>query len=567
MSGAAADYELGPFRLDPLTRVLWRGDDIVPLTPRALDLLIALVEKGGDVATKAELLAKVWSDVVVGDANLSVTMSALRRALGEREDGGDYIDTVPRRGYRFVGPLSGVAEERPSLAVLPFRVLGDPEDPLGLGMADAVIAGLAGVEGLVVRPLGAVARFASSPVDPRQAARELGVDAVLEGTVQRHEARVRVSVHLVPCRPGPRAWAETFEEPAARVFELQDAVAEGVAQAVAPRLAAPGTTRTRRRPALDAYEAYLLGRLHWSRFSIHGVGKALACFGEAAQKDADFAAPHAGLADAYLVLGIAGVVAPAEAWTVARTCAERALELDADLASAHVSLGFIRLFEAWDWRGARQSFERGLASRPPSASARLCYGLFLGLAGELAVALREVSRARETDPLSPGTNVVAAFLHGLAEQPERELELARRAAEIDPAHFLAQWSLGRACLHNGLEAGALAAMDRALDLVEGGPAIRAARAAALATMGRSTEARSILAELDAMAQRTWVSPYQRAVVAGALRDPQAALDRLEEACHVRDPWLALIQVDPAFASLRAEPRFAALVARVFPTSS
>jgi DNA-binding winged helix-turn-helix (wHTH) protein/tetratricopeptide (TPR) repeat protein len=562
MSGAAPTWELGPFRLDPLTRVLWRGENLVPLTPRALDLLIALVEKGGDVATKAELLAKVWPDVVVAEANLSVTMSALRRALGEPEDGGGYIQTVPRRGYRFVGPLSGVTEERPSLAVLPFRVLGDPEDPLGLGMADAVISRLAGVEGLVVRPLGAVARFTSSPVGPQQAARELGVDAVLEGTVQRHEGRVRASVHLVPGRGGSRAWAETFEEPLSGVFELQDAVAEGVAQAVAPRLGVPAAVPPHRRPCLDAYEAYLLGRLHWSRFSIHGIGKALACFGEAAQKDPGYAAPHAGLADAYLVLGIAGVVAPAEAWTVARSCAERALQLDPGLGSAHASLGFIRLFESWDWADARRSFEQAVALRPPSAGARACRALFLGLCGELPAALREATHARETDPLSPGTSVIAAFLHGLAGEPETELDLARRAAEIEPGHFLSQWSLGRACLHNGLEEGALAAMDRALALVEGGPAMKAARAATLALVGRAAEARGILSELDAMARRTWVSPYQRAAVAAALREPEAALQRLEEACDLRDPWLAFVKVDPAFAALRGDPRFAALEARV-----
>jgi DNA-binding winged helix-turn-helix (wHTH) protein/tetratricopeptide (TPR) repeat protein len=561
MEGPLAAYELGPFRLDPLTRVLWRGDDLVALTPRALDLLIVLVEKDGDVATKAELLGKVWPDVVVGDANLTVTMSALRRALGEREDGGDYIETVPRRGYRFVGPVSGVAEARPSLAVLPFRVLGAGESALGLGMADAVIGRLASVEELVVRPLGAVARFASAPVDPQQAARDLGVDAVLEGTVQRHEGRVRASVHLVPSRPGTRPWAETYEEPMSRVFELQDAVAEGVAQAVVPRLA-PGAIPPARRPALESYEAYLIGRHHWSRFSIHDIGKALSCFGEAAQKDPGFGAPHAGLADAYLLLGIAGIVPPHEAWAVARACAERALEIDAGTPSAHVSLGFVRLFEAWDWEGARESLERAVALRPASPAPRLSYGLFLGLRGDVRSALREVSRARHTDPLSPGANVTSAYLHGLAGDPERELELARRAAEIEPGHFLCQWCLGRACLHNGLVEGAVAAMDRALALVDGGPAMQAERATVLAAVGRTRESRAILAELDAMAERTWVSPYQRATIAASLGDLESTLDRLEEAERLRDPWLVCLRVDPDLGAARGDPRGAAILASV-----
>jgi hypothetical protein len=145
--------------------------------------------------------------------------------------------------------------------------------------------------------------------------------------------------------------------------------------------------------------------------------------------------------------------------------------------------------------------------------------------------------------------VIAAFLNGLVGQPGRELELARRAAEIEPEHFLSQWSLGHACLHNGLGEGAVAAMDRALALVEGGPAMRAARA--------------VLAELDTMGQQAWVSPYQRAAVAAALGERESALDRLDEAVGAGDPWLAFIKVDPAFGGLRAAPRFAALVARVF----
>jgi tetratricopeptide (TPR) repeat protein len=242
------------------------------------------------------------------------------------------------------------------------------------------------------------------------------------------------------------------------------------------------------------------------------------------------------------------------------------LHLDDRLVSVHVSLGFIRLFEAWDWSGARASFERAVAMRPASAAARLCHGLFLGLRGELGAALREVSRAREADPLSPGSNVIAAYLHGLAGEKERELELARRAAEIEPLHFLSQWSLGRAFLNNGNGRAALVAMDRALALVEGGPSMRAARACALAALGRSSEARRELAALDAMAERSFVSPYQRAVLAAALRQADSAMQRLEDACETRDPWLVFVRVDPAFAALRARPRFAAVVARVGPAS-
>jgi len=194
-------FEFGPFTLDADKHVLWKAREIVPLTPKAVALLEALVDRGGDVVLKQELLSRVWPDAAVEEANLSVTVAALRKALGPQADGASYIQTIPSRGYRFAAPLRSntVAAPRLGIAVLPFVCLGpETEAHLGVALADALIGRLTEADELLVRPTGAVARYAEFPCPPRQAALELGVDAVVTGTIQRADRRVRVSIQLVP---------------------------------------------------------------------------------------------------------------------------------------------------------------------------------------------------------------------------------------------------------------------------------------------------------------------------------------------------------------------------------
>ncbi len=200
-------FEFGPFRLDSTTSVLWRDEEVVPLTPKATALLRALVEAGGDLVTKQVLMARVWPDTVVEEANLSVTISALRKVLDPPDEGGSYVQTVPRRGYRFAASIKTPKAPRMALAVLPLRYLGrDQGDHLGLGMADALIGRLTGLESLIVRSTGAVLRYANAAKPPREAGRELGVDAVLDGSVQRNGDRLRVSVRVSSSRARRGLW-------------------------------------------------------------------------------------------------------------------------------------------------------------------------------------------------------------------------------------------------------------------------------------------------------------------------------------------------------------------------
>lgn len=230
MTPGTGQFEFGPFRLDFDKRVLWRKEEIVPLPPKALDLLVALVEGQGDVVRKEALMERVWPHTFVEEANLSVNISALRKALGERPSGQSYIQTIPRRGYRFVG--TGKQPPRATtLAVLPFKALGQEREDgyLGAGMADALITRLSATGQIMVRPMGTVIRYADH--DPLESGRALHVDAVLDGKIQRLGSRLRLTVQLVPVVEGAPAWAGTFDEEFTNIFAVQDQAAEKVARA------------------------------------------------------------------------------------------------------------------------------------------------------------------------------------------------------------------------------------------------------------------------------------------------------------------------------------------------
>jgi DNA-binding winged helix-turn-helix (wHTH) protein/tetratricopeptide (TPR) repeat protein len=561
-----APFLFGPFRLDTARRVLWRDDALVDVAPRALDVLIALVARAGDVVTKDELLRQVWPDTFVEEANLSVNVSALRKALGKGDDGQPYIQTVPRRGYRFVAPRAKAAPERPALAVLPFRDLSaQPEDEfLGVGTAVALITRLSRLSGIVVRPTSAILRYVGAPPDPREAARELKVDAVVEGSIQRSGRRVRVTVHLVRTDEGAAAWSHTFEEEVTSLFALQDRAAEEVARALDVELRGADRAVLARRDTADplASQAYLKGRYFWSRFTGPWLGRAFASFQEAVERDPRYALPHAGLADAYLVLGFSGLLPPADAWRLAEHSARTALGLDQSLADAHIALGYVRLFRDWDWASAATSLERARALHP-GAAARQWTGLFLDMQGRIEEARVEIERAVAMEPLSIVTGALRGFQLNLAGDHAAELEQFRAVAELDPNHFIVHWGLGLAFEHAGRMDDSVAALKRACALAEESPLLRVVLARAEALAGHPAEARRILGEIDAGASEAAASSYQRAAAELALGDVDAAATLLEKAADAREPWMVWIKVDPMLRALHGKPRFVALVDRVF----
>jgi adenylate cyclase len=554
-------YEFGPYRLDAEKSVLWRADQVVPLTPKALALLDALVEARGDLVPKADLMTRVWPDTAVQEANLSVTVAALRRALGDQDSGRSWIETVPRRGYRFDGPVQGPeGSQGVTLAVLPFEVLGAGTEPhVGLGLADALISRLTGLDGLRVRPTGAVTHLSGQHIAPHDAAVDLGVDAVLTGTVRQSAENVRLSLQLVPRRADLRPWARQVDTPFTDLFGVEDRLADEVAKLLHARLVPKVDEGHGHVPRREAWESYLRGRYFEAWLNADGVSKAIGHFGEATLRDPAWAAPLAGLADAHVLLAFGGVTRPREAWARATQCLERALECNPDLAAGHAVAAWVVLFRDWDWKAARERLHRALREEPHSHVIRLLHGCFLNLAGDQAGARREIEHALQADPLSGLAAIVAAFFHDPEETPRGWLTVARRGVELRPDRALGYWGLALASMAAGHPERAIDALRRGVALSDAGIVMRAQLAWALARGGRAEEARSVLAELEALA---CPSRYHLAVVRLALDEREAALDDLEEAAGERDPWVVFLKADSALSELHGEPRFDDLAARV-----
>ena len=555
-----AALEFGPFRLDPVKRLLWREGELVGLPPKAVDLLLALVEQAGDVVGKQELMDRVWPDSFVEEANLSVNVATIRKVLGERPDGQPYIETLSRRGYRFVAPVKKLG--RLQLAVLPFRAIGPAADGpyLGLGLADALITRLATSGPVAVRATRAVAKYADSAVDPQQAGRELDVDAVLDGTVQVEGTRVRVTVQMVPVRGSTPAWADRFEAERTSLFDLQNAVADRVARALEFRLGGKAS----RRPSADfeAYQAFVKGRYFWSHFTPNDMQKAFGCFEEAIARDPSFALPHAGLAEAFLAVGALNVLPAAIAWGRAQAEAQRALELDDELAEAHVALGAIALFHSWDWAAAERHLERAVALNAGAAGPHQWYALYLHIRGRFTEAQRELERARHLDPLSIVVHAQLALQGYLSGDHAAELAQCEKTIELEPHQFLPRWSLGMAYANQGRFEEAVREHQRALEMSGGIGAMRASLAWSLARAGRHDEARATLAGGEGSLLGA-VSAYQKVAVDVALGDHEAALADLEKAADAHDPWVVWLKVDPMLVPLHPSPRFQAVLKRVF----
>ena len=319
-------YNFGPFQLDIGAQVLRRDGKGVPLKPKLLELLILLVESSGRIVRKDELIKHFWPDTFVEEGNLPVSVCELRKALGEVRGDRKYIETVPRRGYRFVarvseageasvqvdrgGPIAEVTSNgaggwaKGTIAVLPFKAIGMMGDQyLRLGMADALITRLSNLRQITIRPTSSVRKY-DQEQDPVVAGRDLRVEWVLEGSVQKSGKRIRVTVQLVSVGDGLSLWAETFDEEFTNIFAVEDSISKHVAAAVAPQLSVKERRLLAKRHTenAEAYQEYLKGRYFLEKRTEVGFRKAIGCFERAIQMDPSFALAYSGLADCYIVV-------------------------------------------------------------------------------------------------------------------------------------------------------------------------------------------------------------------------------------------------------------------------
>ena len=648
-STARRSVRFGAHRFDAARGSLLHGDREVHLAAKTYQVLLVFLERPGELISKEELFSRLWPDTLVEENNLSQQIAALRRALAEGDPDTPYVETVPRRGYRFAAPvvpvgddggsvpgppafdrapeaprdastepipptgeapsrrlslgawagalaIAGVAatllagswyarasatsEADPlagvrSIAVLPLRALDEQPGgaSLGVGLADALITRFGQEDDgreLAVRPTAAVLRFEGGAADPHAAARELRVDAVLDGSFQRAAGRTRVSLQLVGRRDGETLWSTRFEVDGVEPFTIEDALAEHVAARLSGGLARARGPRAWKRREVDpeAYAAYLEGRYHWNRRTPEELADAARLFERSISIDPTFARGYAGLADAYNLVGD---------HRRGEAAARRALELDPELAEAHAALGNVWLFHSWNATEAERELRRAIALHPSYATAHHWLAYVHLSQGRFAPAIESIERARELDPLSLILQVDYGQILHFAGRTDEGLREIQEALRLDPTFAaayqqVAQLHLSRGRFVDALRAttiwrrlggraettsGARAAGDNHARL----PEDEAERDAALELLAsaRAQHARGERAACHALSQ-----------LASLLGDPETALVELGHLVDAREGVAILFGVDPLFRPLRDTPEFGALLGRIWgngPTSS
>lgn len=592
----------GDFVLDFQRHLLLRDGQEVALPSRAVAVLEALVRAAPEVVDKTALLDAGWPDVAVVEDNLVQAIGALRSALGDDSREPRFVQTVHRRGYRFIGELRSLEDDetpvapsasaarrrwpwlvvgaavavvavgvlglvarrqpaaRPvdSLVVLPMSDLteGRGDDLFADGMTDALITELARYPGLDVISRTSAMRYRTTDKSVPQIADEVGVDAVIEGTVTRADGRVRVIAQLVDA-DDHHLWGESFERPLEDVLDLQRDMAEAIAAEVGARLrlqpSAPAPSLPRVQP--EAHTAYLRGRHVLEERTESSLERAITEFEKASALEPDWAEPWLGLADALNLMANYGYRRSTEARPEAREAAVRALELDPNLGEAHTALGLVEAEYEWDFVAAEQSFQRALALNPSSATGHAWYAHFLVSQNRLDAALREMRRANRLDPLSPIIEANIGWLHLYAGQLEVAEECLRTTLGHEPGFAVAHYYLGILLAVQGRDDEARTELARAIEISGGADYARAALGFAAGRAGDLATARAIRDRLLKDAHRRYVSPVSLTFIAAGMGDHDAAFAHLQQAFDERKGWLLHIRYDPMLRSLHGDPRF------------
>jgi tetratricopeptide (TPR) repeat protein len=399
-----------------------------------------------------------------------------------------------------------------------------------------------------------------------QIARDLNVDAVVEGTVLRSGNRVRITAELVQIATDRHLWAETYESQLGDVLALQSQVASAIVNEIRISLTPEEQQRlaSARPVSAESYEDYLKGRYYWNKRSEEGLTKAIEYFRLATEKDPHYALAFAGLADCYSIIGsaIVGTVPSKDVATKAKVAALKALELDDTLAEAQTSLATVRFNYDWDWAGAAGGFRRSIELNPSYATAYQRYSLYLMAMGRTEESLAQMSRARELDPLSISMNFSLGWRLYMARQYDKAIEQLHNTLDMDPNFALPRMVLGQAYEQKGAYQQAIAELQKAASISHDSPQMLGALGYAYSVAGQKSEAEKVLGQLMDQSKKQYVSPFYVAIVYAGLRENERALDWLEKAYQDRSNGVVFIKVDPQLDGLRTIPRFQALLRRL-----
>jgi TolB-like protein/DNA-binding winged helix-turn-helix (wHTH) protein/Tfp pilus assembly protein PilF len=614
----------GQFELDLRTAEIYKDGKRLKLQEQPCQVLALLIEHPGELVSREELRKKLWpNDTFVDfDHGVNIAINKLRDALGDSTEKPLFIETLPRRGYRFIAPVDAPKtsqhDEPPvqvssspagragsgsitwrrallpallalsllvvffsfvrywrgriaentirSLAVLPLENLsGDPSQEYFVdGMTDELTTNLAKIKSLRVISRTSAMKYKNGRTPLAEIARSLHVEAVVEGSVVLSGDKLRITAQLIDARTDRHLWAEDYTRDLRDVVAVQDEVARRIAQEIrttlTPEERAQLTSQRQVNP--EAYEAYLRGRYFWNKRTEEAVRKAIPYFEQSMSKDPNYPLAYDGLADCWLSLGWYGYVPPKEAFPRAKAAAMRALELDDSLAEAHTSLAFANMNYDWNWSAAEREFRKAIELNPNYANAHHWYGDYLSAVGRHEQAIAESRRALELDPLSPIINAWLGWRYYFARQFDQAIDQYRETLEIDPNFMPVHLVLGQAYEQKGMLNEAIAELEKVASLSQGAPLYAASLAHAYAVAGRRSEAETLLHQTNERAQHAYVPSFHVAIIYAGLERKDETLAWLERGYQERSAWMVWLKVDPRFDFVRSDARFQNLLRRL-----
>jgi len=551
----------------------------VRLSGQPAQILACLLRHPGELLTREELRHTLWPvDTHVNfDQSLNAAVKRLRHALGDAPEKPVFIETMARRGYRFIAPTSASDQSalpsiRPvhtvnSIAVLPFEnATADPDsDYLIDGLTEAIINALSRLPALRVLARSTVFRYRGKPMDCRAIGRKLSVGAVLFGRVSQRGDQLMIGTELVEVQTGWLIWGQQFSRKLSDILLIEAELSAKISENLRSELAGKANTSVTARPqtqSTEAYQDYLKGRYQWNKMSAEGLQTSVEYFQRALQKDPGFALAHTGLSDSYCLLGFFDLLPPAEAMPKAKESAMKALEIDGNLAEAHASLASVLKVYDRDWLAAEQRYLQALQLNPNYVHGYRGYAALLAAIGRFAESMLQIRHAHNLDPLSVVVSMEMAWNFFIAREYDNAIEQALSVTYLEPESPSAQYILGLVYEQKGRFVEARAALERSLAGSQGHPSGPASLGHLFGITGCREEALRMLDQLNQLAARGYVAPFWHSIVYAGLDDRDAAIEHLERSYAQSDVWLVWINTEPRLDSLRSDPRFQQLLRRV-----
>lgn len=571
-------YEFSGFRLEGTQRRLLYHGQPVPLTGKVLDLLLFLVEMRGQLVVKEELMKEIWPDAIVEENNITVSMSILRKTLGEDRSSPRFIETIPRQGYRFIAEVTEVPSQRnaiadglavqeepiDSLAVLPLQSNGNDQDVeyLSDGITESILNKLSRIPKLRVLARSTVFRFKSKEIDAQAVGDLLKVKAVMMIRVLRFGESLVIRGQLVKVADGSQLWGEQYNRPHSDILAVQDEIAKAISESLELKLTRQDKLRLVEQSTKnnEAYSLYLRGRYFWNKYNKESVLKAIDLFKEAIAIDANYALAYCGLADAYFRLSNV-YFPPREVLPKAKEAAKRAVAIDDDLAEAHSSLGLVRVYYEHDWTGAESEFRRALELNPTLVSAHQRYGSYLTFMGRFAESIKRYQVALGLDPFSLHINMNLATTYYLTGEYGKAVEVLNQAIELEPNYVPTRFVLAWVRILEGRLTEAIEDYQFVYKLDQSSVTL-GYMGYAYAIAGERAEAEAILNKLREISLREYVSPYSKLLIHLGLGATERVFELLEQLCEECNDWLVWLKVAPELNGLRNDARFKDLLRRV-----